>query len=43
MRQLRKYERRAPDFYARVVAARQVVDRPGAATSNEAKPAAAAA
>jgi len=33
MRQLRKYERRAPAFYARVVAARQVVDRPGAATS----------
>ncbi|HET9505741.1 MAG TPA: hypothetical protein VFO93_19505 [Hymenobacter sp.] len=31
MRQLRKYERRAPDFYARVVAARTVVDRPGAA------------
>jgi hypothetical protein len=31
MRQLRKYERRAPDFYARVVAARSVVDRPGAA------------
>lgn len=31
MRQLRKYERRAPAFYARVVAARQVVDRPGAA------------
>lgn len=33
MRQLRKYERRAPAFYARVVAARQVVDRPGAATA----------
>jgi hypothetical protein len=31
MRQLRKYERRAPAFYARVVAAREVVDRPGAA------------
>ena len=29
MRQLRKYERQAPAFYARVVAARQVVDRPG--------------
>ena len=33
MRQLRKYERKAPAFYARVVAARQVVDRPGAATN----------
>lgn len=33
MRQLRKYERKAPDFYARVVAARQVVDRPGSATA----------
>lgn len=33
MRQLRKYERKAPAFYARVVAARQVVDRPGSATS----------
>ena len=33
MRQLRKYERRAPAFYARIVAARQVVDRPGSATS----------
>ncbi len=31
MRQLRKYERQAPAFYARVVAARQVVDRPGSA------------
>ena len=31
LRQLRKYERKAPAFYARVVAARQVVDRPGAA------------
>jgi hypothetical protein len=31
MRQLRKYERSAPAFYARVVAAREVVDRPGAA------------
>lgn len=40
MRQLRKYERRAPDFYARVVAARQVVDRPGAATASGTKPAA---
>ena len=30
MRQLRKYERQAPAFYARVVAARQVVDRRGA-------------
>ena len=39
MRQLRKYERRAPDFYARVVAARQVVDRPGAASSAGSKPA----
>lgn len=29
MRQLRKYECQAPAFYARVVAARQVVDRPG--------------
>lgn len=29
MRQLRKYERQAPAFYARVVAARQVVNRPG--------------
>ena len=29
MRQLRKYERSAPAFYARVVAARQLVDRPG--------------
>jgi len=29
MRQLRKYERQAPAFYARVVAARQVVSRPG--------------
>ena len=34
MRQLRKYERRAPTFYARVVAARQVIDRPGSATNN---------
>jgi hypothetical protein len=33
MRQLRKYERKAPAFYARVVAARQVIDRPGSATS----------
>lgn len=33
MRQLRKYERKAPAFYARVVAARQVVDRPGSATA----------
>lgn len=33
MRQLRKYERRSPDFYNRMVAARQVVDRPGSATS----------
>ncbi|UOQ95932.1 hypothetical protein MUN81_11730 [Hymenobacter sp. 5317J-9] len=33
MRQLRKYERRAPDFYNRVVAARQTIDRPGSATS----------
>jgi len=32
MRQLRKYERSAPAFYARVVAARQVIDRPGAAS-----------
>ena len=31
MRLLRKYERRAPEFYARIVAARQVIDRPGAA------------
>jgi cation diffusion facilitator CzcD-associated flavoprotein CzcO len=31
MRQLRKYERKAPAFYARVVAARQVIDRPGTA------------
>lgn len=29
MRQLRKYERKAPDFYARVVAARITIDRPG--------------
>ena len=36
LRQLRKYERRAPAFYARVVAARQVVDRPGAATAGTA-------
>ncbi|MDO7886961.1 hypothetical protein [Hymenobacter cheonanensis] len=42
MRQLRKYERRAPAFYARVVAARQVVDRPGAAVSAGPKPATAA-
>ncbi|AMR26598.1 hypothetical protein A0257_05415 [Hymenobacter psoromatis] len=33
MRLLRKYERQAPAFYARVVAARQVVDRPGSVTS----------
>ncbi|MEJ7659109.1 MAG: hypothetical protein WKG07_05520 [Hymenobacter sp.] len=33
MRQLRKYERQAPAFYARVVAARQVVDRPGSGPS----------
>ncbi len=33
MRQLRKYERRSPDFYNRIVAARQVVDRPGSAGS----------
>jgi len=40
MRQLRKYERSAPAFYARVVVARTVVDRPGAASSTGAKPAA---
>lgn len=34
MRLLRKYQRRAPAFYQRIVAARQVVDRPGSATSN---------
>lgn len=39
MRQLRKYERKAPAFYARVVAARQVVDRPGSATSAGTAPA----
>ena len=33
LRQLRKYERRSPDFYHRIVAARQVVDRPGSAGS----------
>ena len=33
MRQLRKYARRSPDFYRRIVAARQVVDRPGSAGS----------
>ncbi len=33
MRLLRKYERRSPDFYARIVAARQVVDRPGSGGS----------
>lgn len=37
MRQLRKYERRSPAFYNRIVAARQVVDRPGAASSAPAK------
>ncbi len=40
MRQLRKYERRSPAFYNRIVAARQVVDRPGAASSAPAKAAA---
>lgn len=40
MRQLRKYERRDPAFYARVVAARTVVDRPGSATNAGAKVAA---
>lgn len=34
MRLLRKYQRRAPEFYQRIVAARQVVDRPGSATNN---------
>ncbi|SHK51950.1 hypothetical protein [Hymenobacter psychrotolerans] len=34
MRLLRKYQRRAPEFYARIIAARQTVDRPGSATSN---------
>jgi hypothetical protein len=33
MRLLRKYQRRAPDFYARITSARQVVDRPGSATN----------
>ena len=33
MRQLRKYERSAPTFYARVVAARITIDRPGSATN----------
>ena len=34
MRLLRKYQRRAPEFYQRIIAARQVVDRPGSATNN---------
>jgi|GEM_PF-1748811 len=42
MRQLRKYERKAPAFYARVVAARQVVDRPGAAVNAGTPPVASA-
>jgi len=40
LRLLRKYERRNPDFYARMVAARAVVDRTGSATGGGAKPAA---
>ncbi|MGI4875748.1 MAG: hypothetical protein ACRYFX_31715 [Janthinobacterium lividum] len=39
MRQLRKYERRAPAFYARIVAARITIDRPGSATSAGTAPA----
>lgn len=37
-RLMRKYKRRDPDFYARVMAARAVVDRPGSAASPDAAP-----
>lgn len=36
MRLLRKYKRRDPEFYNRIVAARAVVDRPGSAPRDEA-------
>ena len=38
LRVLRKYKRRAPDFYNRIIAARQVVNRPGSAAGAGAAP-----
>lgn len=37
-RLMRKYKRRDPDFYARIMAARAVVDRPGSAASPDVAP-----